>query len=127
MYTGEPLVTIIQAALPTIKEGFSMMFTEETDQGYERLTRQTPYKRRGSGSGRRTVRYSLADLDCRGCLEEEDCRGESLCPYTHCNLPALALDQEFLLAVNTGESCKTLHKETFLYLQRNGNGCTLRL
>jgi hypothetical protein len=96
-----------------------MLFLRGKDQVYERLMQQTPYTRRSTGSGRRTIRYVFADLGCRNCLEEQDCQGECLCPYIFGNLPDLLLDPDFLLAVKTAESCKTPHKETLLYLLRN--------
>jgi len=75
-----------------------------------------PRKRSDRKSNRRTFRYTLADLDCRYCLEKEDCQGEYLCPPILDDLPDLKLDPQFLLAVENAESCKTFHKETLLYL-----------
>jgi len=71
------------------------------------------------GGGRRAFRYTLADLDCRYCREEKDCRGECLCPYIFGNLPDLLLDPAFTAAVANADTSVTPHKETLMYLKNN--------
>jgi len=73
----------------------------------------------GRESGRCKFRYTFADLDCRYCLEKDDCQSDRLCPYIFDNLPDLMLDPNFMQAVENAESCKTHHKETLLCVHLN--------
>ena len=80
-----------------------------------------PRKRRGRKSGGRGFKYTLADLDCRYCLENKECLAEFLCLHILDNLPDLMLDPKFLLAVENAGQCTTPLKETLLYLRNQNN------
>lgn len=93
-----------------------MLFTRGKDRFYERMMQEVPgfHKNKGGNDGQ--FKYKFSDVDCIYCDERKACEHE-LCPHIMDNLADLAADDDFQMAVETAESCKTAQGKTLLTLK----------
>lgn len=95
-----------------------MLFTRGKNRFYEKMMQEVPgfHKDKGNGGRNRQFKYKFADVNCIYCNERKTCERE-LCPHIMENLADLAADDDFQMAVETAESCKTAQGKTLLTLK----------
>lgn len=100
-----------------------MLFTRGKDRFYEKMMQEVPgfHKDKHSGGSDGRFKYKFSDIGCIYCDERKDCEHER-CPHIMENLADLAADDDFLMAVETAESCKTAQRTTLLMLKERLEG-----
>ena len=100
-----------------------MLFTRGKTRFYEKMMQEVPgfHKDKVFDGSDGHFKYKYTDLDCAFCNEYKRCN-HAFCPHIMENLSDLCADEDFLLAVETAESCQTAQKNTLMYL-RDGELC----
>ena len=97
-----------------------MLFTENKDRFYESFMREKPKNNKGTNPGkqrRQPFHYDYADMKCEYCTYYKNCKFD-VCPEIMENLDDLLLDNNFCLAVEYADQCKTAHKNTLMKLKK---------
>jgi len=100
-----------------------MLFTRGKDRFYEKMMQEVPgfHKDKGNGGSDGRFKYKFGDVDCVYCDERKACEHD-LCPHIMENLAELAADDDFIMAVESAESCKTAQRNTLLTLKARLEG-----
>jgi hypothetical protein len=100
-----------------------LLFTRGKNRFYEKMMQEVPgfHKDKTGGGSDTHFKYKFADVDCIYCDERNACVHEH-CPHIMENLTDLIADEDFLLAVETAEDCKTAQKNTLLMLRMKCEG-----
>lgn len=97
-----------------------MLFTRGKNRFYEKMIQEVPgFNKDKHNDG--PFKYKFADIDCIYCDECKSCDCER-CPHIMDNLADLATDDDFIMAVETAESCKTPQRKTLLILKAQLEG-----
>lgn len=91
-----------------------MLFTRGKNRFYEKMMQEVPGFNKDKHSNG-PFKYTFADIDCIYCDERKGCESER-CPHIMENLADLAADNEFVMALETAEACKTAQRKTLLML-----------